>query len=143
MNKNRRQVRVVVAAAAIGAFVAPATVAQALWSTIATATVDVTTAGPQGPIVPSGMSCVSQVKQVSATVSWTATSDVTYSLMNAGVATLAGLDADDLPVTVTPDQMGGNNVTLHVRATNATGQHSTSSQTFQIQFNAPSCAVTP
>lgn len=111
------------------------------WASAASTTVPLTVVGVSSPPAPNGLGCVSWVKGVSATITWTSVPGVTYALVNNGQVKIANITSSMLPLTVRPSEVGGNNVDLKVRATNPAGVSTDSSSTFNIQFQAPKCSA--
>ena len=137
---NRRLARaLIVAAIALGTFLAPGVAAYALWSSTATATLTgvTTAAAPAAPGAPTGLDCTGTSTKVltwsagsgGAPTSYTVYRDNGASDVTAGTSTTTSL-------TITEAMMGptvpNQKYTVYVTATNITG---TSAASANLQVN--------
>lgn len=140
---NRRLARaLVVAAIALGTFLAPGVAAYALWSSTATATLSgvTTAAAPAAPGKPTGLACSGTATKV---LTWTAgspggapTSYTVYRDNAANDSTVGTVTTTSL--TITEAMMGTPTIpnqkyTVYVTATNITGT-SAASTTLQVNL---------
>lgn len=135
---------IAVAALALAAFLGPATASSALWSTSTTTTLSVSTSPVVvAPAPPSGLSCQLLTGKKNVSLGWTTVSGVTYDLVRTGTATPLKSSVTP-PVTLTPGDVGMNDASVYVRATNAAGS-TLSSQYFAIHVSSDftTCAVQP
>lgn len=125
----------------LAAFLAPASVAYALWSTAATGTLNVSVASSpanSGPAAPEGLACTSSKNDKAVTLSWKTVPGVTYAVLHRGTSTVV-VSPVTSPKTLNDKNMT-NNVQLVIRASDASGS-SSSAQYFDIQLAAGTCVV--